>query len=75
MKFYLLYNDHFKYPINLNFDFFKEFAKYSNLNKDFSIFQNGLRYIKDLETYINVIDESKEHFYDKYIKSNASQKN
>ena len=70
----LIYNTHFKYPINLNFDFFKEFIKYSILNKDFSVFQLGLNYIKDLETFIEVIEDNKDHFYDKYIKSNNSQK-
>jgi hypothetical protein len=70
----LIYNTHFKYPINLNFNFFKEFIKYSILNKDFSVFQLGLNYIKDLETFIEVIEDNKDHFYDKYIKSNDSQK-
>ena len=71
----LTYHAHFKYPINLNLDFFNKLIKYTILNKDFTVFQNGLGYIKDLGTFINVIDENKEDFYEKYIKSNNSQKN
>lgn len=71
----LVYNAHFfKYPINLNFDFFNGFIKYAILNKDFSLFQNGLNYIEDLETFINIIEGNKEHFYSQYIKTNDGKK-
>ena len=71
----LIYSSHFKYPIHQNTEFFIGFIKYAILNKDFPVFLNGLKYIKDLEVYINVIDENKEDFYNRYIMPNELQKN
>ena len=56
----LIYNAHFKYPINQNLNFINQFIKYSILNKEFSIFENGLNYIKDLDIFISVIEKNKE---------------
>ena len=71
----LIYIDHFKNPINEDSDFFNAFMEYAILNKEFSIFQKGLNYIKDLDTFINVIEKNKENFYNRYFKSNDSKKN
>ena len=71
----LIYSSHFKYPISESVAFFNGFIKYAILNKDFPVFLNGLKYIKDLDVYISVLDENKEDFYYRYLKSNDSQKN
>ena len=71
----IIYTTHFKYPINKNYQFFNKFTEYTILNKDFSAFLICLDYIKDLETYINVIEGTKQYFYEKYHKSDDRQKN
>ena len=50
-------------------EFFIKFFNYNIRNKDFSYFMIGLRFISDLDTFIKVIDETKEEIYYKYIKS------
>ena len=62
----LIYNNHFKNPINQNEKFFYKFINYAIKKKDFEIFERGLDFIKDLETYITVIEENKEDFHKKY---------
>ena len=62
----LIYNSHFKNPINQSTFFFYEFIHYSIEKKDFLIFEKGLNFIKDIETYITVIDKNKEEFFNKY---------
>jgi len=62
----LIYNSHFKYPINQNLDFFNNFISYAIANKDFPIFEKGLNYIKDIETFLNIIDKNKDAIYKKY---------
>jgi len=67
----LIYNSHFIYhPINQNFDFFNKFIEYTILYKDHNFFEVGLKYIRDIETFINIIAKNKENFFDKYIKDN-----
>ena len=61
----LIYNDHFENPINQNEFFFYKFINYA-IKKDFPTFEKGLNYIKDIETYITVIDKNKEEFFKKY---------
>ena len=38
--------------------------------KQFSDFNLGLRFIFDIDTFINVIDETSDQIYNKYIKDN-----
>ena len=71
----LIYNAHFKYPINGDYNFFNKFIKYCILNKEFPIFQRGLNYVKDLEIYLTILEENKDNFYDKYLNSDDSKKN
>ena len=67
----LIYNSHFKYhPINQNLDFFHKFIEYTILKKDHSFFERGLKYIKDIETFIAIMEKNKENFFKKYIKDN-----
>jgi hypothetical protein len=62
----LIYNAHFKYPISQNLDFFNNFISYAIANKDFPIFEIGLNYIKDIETFLNIIEKNKDDIYIKY---------
>ena len=66
---FLIYISHFKNPINESFEFFNKFIKYAITNKEFSVFQNGLSYIKDLDTFVSIIEGNKEDFNERYIKS------
>ena len=70
----ILYFSNFLNPINQNVDFFVKFFRYITSKKDFNIFENGFNYIKDLETFIIVIEKTKEEIFDKYITSNGSFK-
>ena len=69
----LIYYSHFKNPINQNFEFFNKFIKYTILNKDFTFFERGLSYIRDIETYLNIIEKNKVDIFNKYIKDNKEQ--
>ncbi len=71
----LIYNFHFKNPINQNFEFFNKFIKYTILNKEFSFFEIGLSYIRDIETFLNIIEKNKEDIFNKYIKDNKDYLN
>ena len=62
----LIYNSHFKNPLNQNDIFFYQFINYAIDKKDFPVFENGLNFIKDIETYITVIEKNKEEFFNKY---------
>ena len=62
----LIYNTHFRNPINQNSFFFYKFINYAIEKKDFQAFENGLNFIKDIETYITVIEKNKEEFFKKY---------
>ena len=62
----LIYNAHFKYPIKQDFIFFDNFIEYTIGKKDFSIFETGLNFIKDLNIFINVIEKSKDKIYENY---------
>ena len=65
----LIYNSHFFFPINQNFNFLNEFIKYIIENKEFIYFEKGLSYIRDIETYLNIIEKNKEEIYKKYLKN------
>ncbi len=71
----LIYNAHFKYPINQNLSFFNIFIKYVIANKEFSVLESGLYYITDIDTFINVIEKNKEEIFNKYMKSDNSRIN
>ena len=86
----LIYNTHFKNPINKNFEFFDKFIKYtinqktdseqnsknlSNSQKDFSMFKIAINYIKDIENLLKVIDTNKEDIYATYIQPEKEPKN
>ena len=62
----LIYKNHFKNPINQGDFFFYKFINYAIQKKDFETFERGLDFIKDIETYITVIEKNKEEFYNKY---------
>ena len=67
----LIYNSHFKFhPINHNFDFFNQFIEYTIKNKDYSFFERGIKYIRDIETFIKIIEKNKDNYFKKYIKDN-----
>ena len=70
----LTYSSHFLKPINLFFDFFNRFISYSIKKNDFSIFLTGLTYLKDIETFIKVIENNKVDIYD-YYKSVINENN
>lgn len=74
----LIYYSHFFNPIikdESNKDFFIKFFQYIISEKDFSYFTIGLKYISDLDTFIAVIDETKEDIYDKFIKVDNDKTN
>ena len=62
----LIYITHLIHPINQNFNFLDKFIKYTIDKKDFSNFLIGLIYIKDIATFINIIDENKEKIIEQY---------
>ena len=64
----LIYRSHFINQINVNFDFFNKFISYAIEKNDFSILKIVLSYIKDLETYINVIEKNQKDIFDKFSK-------
>ena len=72
----LIYNRHFKNPINKNFDFFDKFIKHIlDENSGFSAFKVGLRYIRDLENFLNVFVTNIDNICKKYIEPNKDDKN
>ena len=70
----LIYFSHFLNPINQNLDFFLKFIYYTISKKEFTNFENGLNYIRDIETFIIVIEKTKETIFDKFIASSNSFK-
>ena len=70
----IIYSFHFLRPINQNLDFFVEFIYYCIERKEFYDFKIGLNYIRDIETFIIVIDRTKEKILEKYFDSYKSFK-
>ena len=62
----LIYNAHFKYPINQNIEFFNKFIIFTIDNKEFPIFEKGLNYIKDIESFLYIIEKNCEAIFKKY---------
>ena len=70
----LVYNKYIIYPIEQSYDFFNKFLNYTINNKEeFSLFIISLKYIQDIDTFINIIEDYKEQIYEKYIKSDNTQ--
>ena len=70
----LVYNKYIIYPIEQSYDFFNKFINYTINNKEeFSLFIISLKYIQDIDTFINIIEDYKEQIYEKYIKSDNTQ--
>ena len=72
----LVYYSHFFNPIKKDEndkDFFINFFEYIISEKEFSYFNIGLKFISDIDTFITVIDKTKEKIYNKYIKGNSNQ--
>ena len=65
----ITFNSHFKNPINENLDFFIKLINYAASEKNYVIFKNGLRYIKDIETLLIVLQKNIEIIFEKYVKS------
>jgi hypothetical protein len=70
----LIYFCHFLNPINQDLDFYVPFIEYCISKKEFYSLERGLSYIKDLETFLTVINKTKESIVDKYITNNNSFK-
>ena len=68
----LIYNTHFKYPINQDLNFFLDFIEDIILNKDFKSFQIGINYIKTIEIYIEIIYQNKDKIFNKFIKDDIN---
>lgn len=54
-------------------EFFIKFFEYIISKKEFSFVKIGLTFISDIDTFIIVIDKTKEEIYDKYIKDNKTK--
>ena len=65
----VIYFVHFLKPIEQNFDFFVKFISHIILKRDFSHFKIGLNFIIDTETFISVIEKTKEEIINKYAKN------
>ena len=68
----IIYFSNILKPINQNLDFFVEFIDYTASKKEFTIFENVLKYIRDIETFIIVIEKTKEKIVKKYVTSKDS---
>ena len=69
----LIYHSQFFIPIKRDEsdnDFFFNFFEYIISEKDFSYFTIGLKFILNIDTLIDVIDNTKEKIYKKYINYN-----
>ena len=69
----LIYHSQFFIPIKRDEsdnDFFFNFFEYIISEKDFSYFTIGLKFILNIDTLIDVIDNTKEKIYKKYIDYN-----
>ena len=69
----LIYNNYLPNPIYQDLDFFKGFFEYIISNTDFSGFVNALKYIKEVNIYIDILDKTKEQIFEKYINSEENK--
>ena len=56
----IMFNSHFLKPIYQDLEFYQNFIKYIIENKDIKIFRKSLNYLKDIETFVSVINCQKE---------------
>lgn len=73
----LIYNNHFINPIKQNLEFFNKFIKYTIEKKNYKNYQIGLKYIKDIEIFLNVIFLNKEEIntnFNNYLKPDNDKK-
>ena len=64
----LIYCSHFFNPIIQQFDFFTQFIGYCASKKEFKDIKIVLNYIRDIETFIAVINETKDKIVESYAK-------
>ena len=62
----LIYKEQFINQFNQDYEFYNNFISYTILNKDFLVFEKGLNYIRDIETFLSIIDDNKEKIVEKY---------
>jgi hypothetical protein len=62
----LIYNTNLFNPINQDLEFFVKFIEYTVSKKEFENFENLLNYILVVETFIIVIDKTKEKIIENY---------
>ena len=62
----IIYKGQFKYPINQDYDFYNNFIMYVIEYKDFQALEKVLNYIKDIETYLNILEKNKKLIFEKY---------
>ena len=63
----LIYFSHISISINKDLDFFVKFFSYTASKKEFEFFEKGLKYIRDIETFISIIDKIKEQIVIEYV--------
>ena len=63
-----IYHTYMINAINLNFNSLNKFIRFLIREKDFLSFKTGLNYIRDLETFISIINENKELYYKEYFR-------
>ena len=69
----LIYHSHLKPPIKLDKKFFNIFIKYIVKNKKFPMFEIGLNYIKDIETFVYSMSENIKEIFGNYYKNNKEK--
>ena len=63
----IMFHSYFIKPLNNDLDFFINFIEYVLENKDKEAFKKALDYIKDIVTFISVINAHKEKIVEKFI--------
>ena len=69
-----VYNKHLLNKINQNIDFLNEFVGHAINSNKFDTFKTAINYIKDIETFISVIEEKKKNIFDTFIKLDKDAK-
>ena len=72
----IIYNKHILNKINQNLDFLNKFIGHAINYKKFDTLKTAINYIKDIETFVAVLEEKKKDIFETYIKpDNDSKKN
>ena len=72
----LVYNLHIINPLKeevIDKNFFINLIEYIISKKDFSYFNIGIKFISNLDTFIRVIDKTKDQIYNKYIINESNE--